>query len=472
MAFTEFYCNASTGSNMNGGSDENASPSYSATNGGWNSGTRVFTPASGNPSLSVTVGQYANVFTDGSTTPVFGGYVSAVNSTTVTIHATRSWGTPPSTAGSGISINVGGVWKGSNGAVSFPYGFVDPAMTNAAGDTPRVNFKNNTQYDITAAMTHSIAGPVRFEGYTTTPGDGGKASIDGGTSGASYVLLTLSGANNDLCNFIFKNNGASGSASGVVISGAECYAEGIVVHDVRGFGLQLAGAGVRSIEGETYACNQANGVFVGGVRMAATPTYLERHISHDNTGSNSIGIFLEGVSHLLDCIVDGNGAHGVMANHAGANEIIGLDAYENGGDGIRLNNSAAARHYIANCNFVKNGGYGINGSGSGANHGVVMNCGFGTGTMVNTSGTTTGLKSMVVVGSVNYAANITPWVDPDNGDFRINLAAAKGAGRGAFTQTASGYAGTIGYPDIGAAQHQDSGGGTTIIRRNVHVFQI
>ncbi len=55
-------------------------------------------------------------------------------------------------------------------------------------------------------------------------------------------------------------------------------------------------------------------------------------------------------------------------------------------------------------------------------------------------------------GSITYAADVTPWVDPANGDFRITLAAAKSAGRGSFTQTQSSYTGTIGYPDIGAAQ--------------------
>jgi hypothetical protein len=68
-------------------------------------------------------------------------------------------------------------------------------------------------------------------------------------------------------------------------------------------------------------------------------------------------------------------------------------------------------------------------------------------------------------GTVTYANDVTPWVDPANGDFRINLAAAKGAGRGTFTQTAASYTGTIGYPDIGAAQHLEAsaGGGLNVV---------
>jgi hypothetical protein len=37
-----------------------------------------------------------------------------------------------------------------------------------------------------------------------------------------------------------------------------------------------------------------------------------------------------------------------------------------------------------------------------------------------------------------------------------------------FCQSQSGYAGTVGYPDIGAAQHQDSGGGGIPIARGMH----
>ncbi len=93
-----------------------------------------------------------------------------------------------------------------------------------------------------------------------------------------------------------------------------------------------------------------------------------------------------------------------------------------------------------------------------------MNCGYGAGTQANTSGATNGTGDLDVGGAVTYASDATPWADPANGDFRISLAAAKGAGRGAFTQTAASYAGTVGYPDIGAAQSAASGGGIPIAR--------
>jgi len=80
------------------------------------------------------------------------------------------------------------------------------------------------------------------------------------------------------------------------------------------------------------------------------------------------------------------------------------------------------------------------------------------GTQANGSADTPG--AIVQSGAVTYGSNLTPWVDPANGDFRINLTAANWAGRGAFTETASSYAGTVGFPDIGAAQSKTGSGGT------------
>lgn len=456
MAFTEHYCNASTGSNMNGGSDE-GSVKYAATNGGWNSGTGVFTPASGNPSsVSPTlVGQMASVFNDGATAPVFIGRVTAVNATTVTVSTTAKSGTAPTTNATGRSINVGGAWKGSNAAVAFPFAFITAAQTNASGDFPRVNFKNNANYAITAAITHTVTGPVTFQGYASTVGDGGKAIIDGGTSGASYILLTLT-QNNDLVDLIFQNNGATGQESGVALGAGERRVIRCVMHDLRGTGMDSSAGITIAIECEAYNCNQANTANFGGFAASTASQLYIRCISHNNSGSNSVGFFCSSAATYVGCIADTNGAYGLSTTVSTAITMTGCDFYANVSDGVRLDNPSAAHIYIENCNFVKNGGYGINGNSAQIRNGAIINCGFGAGTQVNTSGTTTGLSAIIESGSITYASNVTPWVDPANGDFRINLGTAKGTGRGAFTQTAASYAGTVGYPDVGAGQHQET----------------
>jgi hypothetical protein len=131
--------------------------------------------------------------------------------------------------------------------------------------------------------------------------------------------------------------------------------------------------------------------------------------------------------------------------------------YNNTSNGINIATALSTHVWIENCNFVKNGGAGINNI-SVINTGFVYNCGYGAGTQANGSGDT--INNLVQSGTVTYGSNLTPWVDPANGDFRINLLAANFAGRGAFTETASSYAGTIGTPDIGAAQSRTGSAGT------------
>lgn len=127
-------------------------------------------------------------------------------------------------------------------------------------------------------------------------------------------------------------------------------------------------------------------------------------------------------------------------------------------------NGTVSQNYVVNCNFVANGGWGINFSSYTAGEITIYgaNNAFGSGTMANSSGTITGNLGWDFDGTVSYANDVTPWTDPDNGDFRISLASAKGAGVGSFLQTQAGQDGTIAYPDIGAAQHQDTGGGSSV----------
>jgi hypothetical protein len=460
VAYTEFYVQ-STSSNLNAGSTTGDAATYTGI--GDSDGTSVFTPSDGStPANTVNAGDFASVYvTIGATVAVFVGRVTAVGAGvngTITVSTTAKSGTfPAASAGAHtITCKVGGAWKGPNGTSGFPFGFITATLTNAAGDVPRVNGKGTS--NITAAMTHALAGPVVFQGMTAVPGDGGKWTIDGGTSGASYTLLTVSSNGNiEPWDIIFQNNGATGTADGVVSSSVSNLWSRCTFANLRGSGLVTSTNNQLVQECEAYGCNQSN--TAGKYGFAATGvTYFRRCISHDNAGSNSGGFLVQVAGGLDFCIADSNGGVGINLNPGGflawAN---GCDLYNNGGNGITIGPSATAVVFVQNCNLVKNGGYGIQGSGS-TRHGVVRSCDFGSGTQANTSGQTNALGGVQESGSVTYAADVTPWTDPANGDFRINLAAAKGAGRGSFTQTQVGYAGMVAYPDVGAGQHRDTGG--------------
>lgn len=463
MAFSEFYCQT-TGSNLNAGSTTGNSAVYTGV--GDSDGTSVFTPSDGStPASTVSVGDFASVYvTSGATVATFIGRVTNVAAGVngaITVSTTAKSGTFPANSSGAhtITCKTGGAWKGPNGAVAFPFNFITNALKDVAGDIPRVNFKNNATFSITAAMSHNNAGPVWFQGYASSPGDLGQANIDGGTSGASYILLTIGADDNHFADLIFSNNGASG-AMGLVEADNVCGFARCVFHDSRGSGIESRMA-CTFHECEAYNTNKSNTGTRAGFLVFASSGNFVRCISHDNTGGSNADGFLDTGSEgiiWIDCISDTNTGRGFSCQTSAVKASIlmnGCVAYNNSLDGLNIAGPNLA--LIENSNFETNGGYGINTAATVI--GCINNCGFGSGTQANTSGQTNGTTGMQIVGSITYASNVTAEKDPANGDFRISLAAAQGTGRGKFMETAPSYAGAVAYPDVGAAQHLGGGGG-------------
>lgn len=471
--YLEFCCR-SGGSNLNAGTRTGNSTvpgtaaDFTYASGTWVGATNTFTPVSGNPSSDgVVAGDLVSLYADGSTTTGYIAQVASVTATTIVLSGSLAAGTKPSDGAGNRTLKVGGAFAGPNAADGFPFNF---GFTNAiAGSKPvRINVRNDATYSITASMSRSGNGPCRYQGFTTSYGDGGRAIIDGGTTGASYVLYSISAAYITVQDLIFQNNGATGSSNG--ISGGSAYQKYIrcVVNNVRGNGMAIGSSNL-AVECEAYACNQNNSSNFAGFSGG---TFI-RCISHDNTGSNSLGFNISASSSTLggayNCIADSNGSHGFRTSLAAQSQVVymGCDSYNNTGNGVYLTGSGPASVHIENSNTTKNGLYGVNCDNSGIVDAQMFNCGFGAGTEANTSGAVNGLTSsgreFNETGTVNYGSNLSPYNAPSTGDFRITLAAAKNAGRGAFLQTAPSYSGTIGYPDIGAAQHIDSGGGSSVI---------
>lgn len=464
MPFTEFTCR-SGGSNLNAGSLDGSAEAATAplvtyTNGAWVSGTGVFTPASGNPvSDGVAVGQWVSIYTDGASAPTgFVARVTARDTLTITVSLTAKSGTIPTTGVSGITLVVGGAWQGPNGTSGFPFGFVQNTLTNAAGDTPRINFKNAATYSVTAAVSHSLDGPTVFQGYATAFGDYGRAVLDGGTGGSGYDLLALNNTSLDIVDFELANNGGTGNTALLLnMPGAHAQALRLVIHHSRGSGLSFSGGGY-VYECEGYACNLGGSGGSVAVFLANHYSRFVRCIAHDTSCPGySTGGF--GVDYD-ECVADTCSiGFDFLSGGITSGRLRRCDAYNNTSHGVSVNGAAGSIVYLENCNLVDNGGYGVTVS-TNVRRVRLFNCGFGAGTRANTSGQTNGASGLEVIGSVTYATDVTPWVDPANGDFRINLDASKGTGRGNFMQTASGYAGTIAYPDIGAAQHQEISSGS------------
>ncbi len=452
--YTEFYCE-STGSNLNGGSNTGA-VIYTSAAGNWSTVTNVFTPTDGtNPATSgVRPGQFASIYvTIGATVAVFiARIISVVDAANggITVDATAKAGTAPTTASGTLTIKVGGAWQGPNAGTGFPISL--PGMCNAKdfpGHLPRINMKNDAPYSITTgiAVGNPQGAPLTIQGYTSTPGDLGKATIDGGTS--TILLLNDNGIPSvTLIDLIVQNNGTTGTNNGFSSTGGNQLIR-CVANNVRGNGF-FTGSSAQLIECEAYACNGSNTAGAGGFNLTST-SVASSCISHDNLGSNNDGFVLTLANLLLiNCISSRNGRHGYAGTHTTQFRLLNCDAYYNGQDGYRCSQTTtSADSVVRNCNFVKNGGYGINGTfTTGRWTGLVDNCAFSGGALTNNT------DQLIISNSRSYPPDVTPWLDPTTGKFNINLAAAIGTGRGAFSTTAPGYGPTVGYPDIGAAPAQ------------------
>jgi len=455
--YTEFYCQ-SGGSNLNAGSTTNNTAAYTSTNGGWSTVTNTFTPSDTQSASLVNVGDWASVYIDGASVAVMSGRITTVNSsggnlTSLVISTTSRIGTAPTTSATTRTCKVGGAWLGPNGASGFPLNLSSLGQgTDASSHPTRINLKNNQTYSISAQISDTSTNHV-IQGYSSSVGDGGKATIDGSTN--VIKLLAMTGQGTQVSDVKFLSTAASGSSDIASDTNGTTWFRCIFTGS-RTNGLNLGSSASVAIECEAYGNNTSNTSAKGGFSLALVGAACHRCVSHDNTGSNSAGFVLtSGAGMLTNCIADTNGGKGINVSSGsnGARVFISeCDLYNNGSDGIAIaTTSNLMVFHIENCNLIKNTGAGINITSTAPNYvGFIFNVGYGAGTQANGSADTIG--NLEQSGSVTYASNVTPWVDPANGNFSNNLAASQGVGRGAFTETAASYAGTVGFPDISAAQ--------------------
>jgi hypothetical protein len=460
MAYTEFYCDPVNGSNLAGGSDS-GSPSMSDTagTGSWTSSTHVYVSVI--TSGSVAVGQFMALYSGSATTPTTVARITAVSggsgvAWTITLSNTAYAGTQPSSVatGSTYKAKVGGAWKGPNGATGFPLSFVTSGLTDASAHLTRVNLLNTATYSITAAINASNSGVFLIQGYSTSPGDGGRATIDGGTSGTSYSLLTLSGGNVVLRDLIIQNNGATGSADGIALTSGSNFLERVTVNNIRGNGINSSGGANIFVECEAYACNKSNTVGAAGFQLSSPGDSAKRCIAHGNTGSNNDGFIVFSFATMDNCISASNGLRGFEVS-SGTTLISGCTAYNNGGDGIQSNNGGSVV-VIENCLLVSNSAYGVNNT-LGTSEVRVSNCAFYS----NTSGQTHGTVDST--GAITLAS--APLTDPGNGDFSLVAGStALAGGRGVFEEASASYSKvSTSYPDVGAVQTIDAARNTGIL---------
>lgn len=478
-ANTEFYVQ-NTGSNLNAGSSTSNTALVTGTGGDWNSGTGVYTFAGATDLSGVSAGMFASVYNDGATEAVFVGRITAADdgADTITVSTTAKSGTAPTTStADDRSIKVGGAWDGPSGTSWFPLGFVAGAMTNSSGDVVRVNIKTGTYGVSDDGPTNSNAGPVVWEGYTTTAGDGtaamsyplitGDADQNGTADTLPFIGWTISGARHEVRYLKFQKNGVDDpgpNADGDYMLRTTSGGTGAVFYRCKfdytwRDALRTGAEGGYVIECEGNGCNVDAANTYGQFQAYASTYYLRcwaHHAFKEGDAGDPGFAFQAGAGQLVtydSCVSSHNGGQGWW-NVTGSPVLVMKNciAYANGLAGIEFANisGVTATAYLENNIFAENGESGIKHLNT-----TWATRGMNNAFYSNTDGEVAQGISGMLVGSVTLTGD--PFVSPGTtvGDFRLNATAGSGAacrqgGMGAFLFTSSAYStGIVSTPDIG-----------------------
>lgn len=496
-ADTKFYCQPTAmDGNLNAGSTTNDAAHFQVDAATWTSATRVLAVGAVDMS-SVAVGDFMSVYTNGAPRTHYVALVIATNETlnTITLSATADSGTPP--ADGTVNARGGGAWKGPDtDHAMFPWGFVENTLTNASGDPIKVYYKFATNMVI-AGVTHSFAGPVTWEGYSETPGDGGMSIIDGSlvVDGTPFVMLTMEGGGHTFKNLWFRNNyaapqaGAQSTGNHIVrLDSHQNYFFNCKISGAYRGCIYLSGSGgsggnfvVKSLIFDGQYDDANNFALVDGdeegTLLRCVISGSGRILRAGASGTQSAGIDLGNASgepiNIIECIIADTMGDGIFASASSANaNILNCNFVRTGlsgtGDGVDLqtvSQTSINLWVIENSIFEHAAGYGIRNDAQAPGYPFVVNCGF----FGNTNGTTLNVNASFITNSITFTAS--PFVDSVNGDWRLNNTAGAGAdARGAAangflidtTEYSSG-ASTVGHRDMGAVQHEDEGGGGVAI---------
>lgn len=334
---------------------------------------------------------------------------------------------------------------------------------------------NGSSYNMAVGQNNpvgSFGAPTMMIGYGTTRGDSGRATILG-TTGNNYVI------NQSLAHQRFKNLIISANIAGTATSGVNTSINNVVWEDcdVIAHGNLNASPGAVGFDASTsvtylrcmvksprtsfidsdFRVTTGSCLYIGciseGPGNASANTYPG---FHGNSGSPSTYIACISRKH--------GGASGrgfYWPNSTSGNRLMHCIADDNKADGLTLNLAGASNFSFAMNNiFSRNQGYGVRYNATPA---LTSNPLDANAYYSNTLGN----RNNIPAGSYNIDLTASPFVDADNGDFRLNDnnpggAQLKGAGYLAILQ----YALSATYFDIGL-QHQDAGGGgaASILRR-------
>lgn len=372
------------------------------------------------------------------------GAVALPTSGTTTNATGNMGGSKASIGGVGLGVPVAGnyVWIKYN--IS-PYGITQSA--NASGG--RYTNANGTQ-----------ALPVMLRGFDVAHGDqtGNRPTLQWSVAGASQFIINVTGVHT-LENLILDGNSPTFSATGGVTTSAAMAVRNCQLKNCSNNALRSTGAGtsalVKMLGCEVTGCNTAAACNLSGTGVLV----LDGCSIHDNTFDGvtmgNTGVVMANRTLFATNKSAATRSH-IVCTTTGIVSCNGCTFYNSGSHQVDL--QAATMASFANCIFETSGGYGVATDAAGVQPDVQMlNCAFYN----NSTGKYDGTKifGAAAFGEINQSAG-SYFVTPGT-NFAPNTTAGQGALIRAtgFPSSYPGFASTLSYGDVGAVQHQDTGGG-------------
>lgn len=429
-----------TGSDTNGGGfvtgssgtdwSQQDTAQYSVTDGVTN-GTTTITSATASFGTDV-VGNL--IYVAGGTGPVTATWkqiISRTNSTTIVVDSSTGL-----TSGTGVTLKIGGALAtpGAAGAISAVTGMITFHKYNATPitlTTATVNTPGGPWAPATTALAQ-----IQYIGYDTTRTvgntDSNRPTVKAGANSTTLFSITTSSTGCNIRNVIADANSKTGCI-GFTDGGASRFTANFCKATGMATGFSITGGG------EVIGCESVSHTTAGFTGAGFAIGSIAR-------SGSAVGF--SGLSACSFCISQGNTGAAGFTSYAFGSQYLNCLAYGNGSHGFDL--SATFGRFTRGINLASygNGGYGFN---CGAET-MMLACAAGS----NTSGSVTGSPILL---SAILALTSDPCVNAAGGNFSLNSTAGAGA-----LLRAAGWPGvfpggtTTGYLDIGAAQHQDSGG--------------
>lgn len=252
---------------------------------------------------------------------------------------------------------------------------IDKAMNTVVGGD-KVWVKGDGTYGETATIdtAGTRSNPITFEGYTSTTGDGGQATINGGATRASGILdstvagtrlyyvfknftitnHTSHGVNTDGNHLVWKNClfNSNGTTSGSGYNGRQSMFEGCQFSDNSLDGATIGNTGVAVFVGCKFYRNTTDGIDSGVGTLCVGCEFFS---NGGNAIAGGAAADAGGFLGVINCTIDGDGDDttiGVSANTAFDNELVVINTIVyDCATGLQADHGAFENH-ISRANLV------------------------------------------------------------------------------------------------------------------------